>query len=74
MGRAGKEPDEPSTMKSRRNDGDVVQVAGPFPGIVGDVHVTLMNVAAPDTPNEVGDSVGHGVYVARGAGNGLCDH
>ena len=74
MGGAGKEPHKSAVVKRRCDHGDIMQMAGAFPGIIGDVDITLKYILRSDPPNEVAHGVSHGVDVARGAGHSLCQH
>ncbi len=48
MGGTGEVADEDAVAKARRDDGEVVQVAGALPGVVGDVDVTLEDILRAD--------------------------
>ena len=61
-------------MEGWRDHGDVMQVARALPWIVGDVDVAVMDVVAPDAADEMRDGVGHGVDMARSAGDRLRQH
>ena len=55
-------------------DGDVVEVAGALPRIVGDVDVAWIDAFRTDVVDEVADRGRHRVHMAGGAGDGLGDH
>ena len=71
---AGKKPDQLAAVKGRRDHGDVMQMAGALPRVVGDIDVTLEDVLPPDAPDEMRHRVGHGVDVAGRAGDRLRQH
>ena len=71
---AGEETYELALVEGRTNDSDVVQMARPLPGVVGDVDVALEDVFAPDAADEMADGFGHGVDVAGGARHRLREH
>jgi hypothetical protein len=48
-----KKPDS-RPLERRRDDGDVVQVAGAFPRVVGDVDIAFEHVLTPDAADEMG--------------------
>ncbi len=72
--RAGEISDKRAVAEARRNDGEVVQVAGPFPRIVGDIDITFEDVLRPDIADEVTDGFRHGVDMAGRTGDRLGDH
>ena len=74
MSGAGKETDVFALMKRRGDHRDVVQVAGAFPRVIGDIDVALKDVFTPDPADKMRDRIGHRIDVARGAGDGLCQH
>ena len=60
--------------EGRRDDGEVVQVAGAEPGVVGDVVVAGLHACRPGTSPGSGRRFHHRVDVARRAGDGLGQH
>ncbi len=71
---AGEKPHQSPVMERGCADGDVVQMAGPLPRIIGDVDIALMDIVPADAADEMRHRVGHGVDVARRSGDGLCQH
>ncbi len=61
MGGAGEEADVAAVVEGGGDDGDVVQVAGAHPGVVGDVDIAFGHRTCADDPHEMGDGVGHRV-------------
>ena len=53
MGGAGKKADQGALVEGRRDHCDVVQMAGAFPRIIGDVDVALVDVLTPDPADEI---------------------
>jgi len=74
MGGAGEEAHVAALMEGGGDDGDVVEVAGAHPGVVGDVDVAFGHRFGADDADEMGDGVGHGVDVSGRAGDGLGEH
>ena len=74
VGCAGEEGDQVAVSEHRVDHGEVVQVAGALPRVVGDVRVALVDPVRADVFDEVDDRCGHGVDVAWGAGDRLGDH
>ncbi|MNI13424.1 hypothetical protein D3C73_666520 [compost metagenome] len=72
--RAGEITDKRAVAEARRNDGEVVQVTGALPWIVGDINVAFENVFRPDIADEVTDGFRHRINVAGRAGDRLGDH
>jgi hypothetical protein len=64
----------PALVERRRDHGDVVQVAGAFPRIVGDVDIAFKHVLRADAADEVTNRLRHCIDVARRAGDGLRQH
>ena len=60
--------------KAGRDDGEVVQMAGAEPGIVGDVVIALAHRVGWVFAQEVADALGHGVDVTGRAGDRLRHH
>ena len=58
----------------RSGHGDVVEVAGALPRVVGEVHIAGAHALGPDLVDEVAQGGSHGVDVARRPGDGLGDH
>ena len=69
-----KNADQLAVQEGRRHHGDVVQVAGALPGIVGDVGVALEHIVARDFVDEMQHGLGHGVHMAGRAGHRLRQH
>jgi len=74
MRRAGEKADQSALVERRRHDRNVVQMAGAFPGIVGDVDVALVHEVVADLANEMADGFRHCVDMARRPGNRLRQH
>ena len=74
MGGTGEEAHQFIAMKHGRDHGEIVQVAGPLPRVVGDIDVALGHGIAPDAANEMSDCIGHCVDVARRARDRLGQH
>ena len=70
----GEQPDRLAAVKARRHHGDVVQMAGGEPGIVGDVMVARLHPGERIDVEEMRHRVGHRVDVTRRAGHGLRQH
>ena len=74
MGGTAEVSDEPVPAEHRGDDGEVVEVSGALPRVVGDVGVTFIDAVGSDVLDEVGHRGGHGVHVARGTSDRLSDH
>ena len=74
MDRVGEQPDRLAAVKGRRDDGDVVQMPGGQPRIVGDVMVAGLHLGQRIDVEEMLHRIGHRVHVSRGAGDGLRQH
>ena len=70
----GEEADDFSVMEGGGDDGEVVQMPGAEPGVVGDVMVTLAHGLGGEFRQEVAHRFHHGVDVAGGAGHRLGQH
>ena len=66
--------DQPVGPEHGGDHGDVVEVAGALPGVVGEVDVAGVYAMGADPLDEVIDRRGHGVDVAGRAGDGLGHH
>ena len=69
--RASKIANQHPGFERRRHNSDVVQMACAFPRVVGDVDVAFLHRLHPDPPHEVGNGIGHGVYVPGRSGHSL---
>ena len=74
MRRAGKEPNQHPVVKRRRNHRDIMQMAGAFPWVIGDIDVTLEYVLTTNAADEMRHCIRHRVDVPGRAGDGLCKH
>src|SRR5712671_3683556 len=74
MAGAGKQRDQPAVLEARRGDDEIVEMAGPHPGIVGDVGVALLHRQNRETGDEMLDRLGHGIDMPWRAGHGLRQH
>ena len=74
VGRAGEERHQRAVAERGRDEGEVVQVAGALPGIVGEVDVAAPHGGLADRRDEVADGFRHGVHVAGRARHGLRQH
>src|SRR5262249_35202817 len=70
----GEEGDELAIEEGGRDHGDVVEVPGALPRIVGDVGVALRHLLAGDLPDEVEHRLRHRIDMARRAGHRLSQH
>ena len=61
-------------MERRSDNGNVVQMPGAFPRIVGDVHIAFKNMVRPYAPDEVLYGLGHAVHMTGCSGHGLGQH
>ena len=71
---AGEQGDHLVAVKRRRDDGDVVQMAGAEPGIVGQVMVARLHPGSREFLQEIADRLGHRIDMAGCAGHRLGDH
>ncbi|MNL31000.1 hypothetical protein D3C87_1527680 [compost metagenome] len=74
MGGTGEIANQIAIAKTRRDHGEIMQMASAFPWVVRDVHVALMNIFNTQVTDEVADRFGHGVDVTGSASNGLSNH
>ena len=74
MRRAGEQRDDAAVHEGRRHDHKVVQVAGAFPRIVGDVDIAFLHVGDREHLQEMPDRRGHRVDVPRRSGHRLGQH
>ncbi len=74
MAGAGKQRDRLAVLEARRGDDEVVEVAGPHPGIVGDVGVARLHRLDREMRDEMLDRLGHGIDVARRTRHRLRQH
>jgi hypothetical protein len=63
-----------SVLEGRRHHGEVVQVTGAHPGIVGDIDVALFHAGNGKLLQEETHRCGHGVHVTGGPGDRLGEH
>ena len=70
----GEERHKPPGPEDRRGDGDVVDVSGGLPRVVGDEHVPGRQGIRGELPQEMPHGRGHGVDVARRATDRLGHH
>ena len=63
-----------AVVEGRRDDGQVVQVAGAEPGIVGDVVIAGLHRLGGELAQEVADAFRHRVDVTGRAGDRLRHH
>ena len=61
-------------LKNRRHHGEIIEVAGAIPGIVGQQHVARLQRRQRIAGEELAHGGGHGVDVSRGSGNCLGEH
>ena len=74
MSGTGEEPYQRAVVERGCDHGDVVQMPGAFPWIIGDVDVAFKDVVAPDPADEVRHRIGHRVHMSGRACHGLCQH
>ena len=74
VGGAGEQRHQAPAAEGGRHHGEIVQVAGAFPRIVGDVDVALGHGRGRKRGEKVLDAEGHRVDVAGSAGDGLRQH
>ena len=74
VGGTGEEPNQSAIVKRRGDHGDVMEMAGAFPRIVGDVDVTFKDVLATYAADEMANRIRHGIDVTGRAGDGLGQH
>ena len=70
----GEQRHQPALLERRRHDGEVVEVPGAEPGIVGEIDVARLHRLHRVLLEEVPDRQGHRIDVARRAGDRLRDH
>src|SRR4029079_3996970 len=70
----GEERDHLAAPEGRRDEGEVVQVAGALPRIVGQEDVAFLHGGGGEAVEEVVDGARHRVDVAGRAGHGLRQH
>ena len=74
MAGAGKQRDRLAILEAGRGDDEVVEMAGPHPGIVGDVGVARLHRLDREMRDEMLDRLGHGIDVARRTRHRLRQH
>ena len=74
MRRVGEQRHQPALVEGRRDDGQVVQVPGPEPGIVGDQMVAVLQRLGRELTQEMTDAFHHRIDVARRARHRLRQH
>ena len=52
---AGEKADQLAQMEGRADHGDVMEMVGSLPGIIGDVDIVLEDVLTADTADKMGD-------------------
>ena len=70
----GEKPDNLAAAKRGRNDGQVMQMPGREPGVIGDVVITWLHAGCREFRQEVADRFCHGIHMARRTGHGLGQH
>ena len=70
----GEQPDDAAVVKGWGDYGEVVQMAGAEPGVVGDVVIAVAHGVGWEFVQEVADALGHGVDVTGRAGDRLRHH
>ena len=70
----GKQPDDLALAEGGGDDGEVVQMPGRQPGIIGDVVLPGLHGVRREFLQEMPDAFGHGVHMAGRAGHGLRQH
>jgi hypothetical protein len=68
------QPDHPVAVEGRRHDGQVMQVAGAEPGVVGDEVVARPHHLGRELGQEVPHRLGHRIHMAGRAGHCLRHH
>ena len=51
-----------------------MQMAGPLPGIIGDINIALFHIGTADCGDEMPDRIRHRIDMTRCAGNRLGQH
>ena len=74
MAGAGEQGDHRPILERRRDDRQVVQVAGSLPRVVGDVDVAFLHAPGRKHVEEMDDRPGHGIDVSRRTGHRLGQH
>ena len=63
-----------TVKKGRRDHGDVVQMSGPLPRVVGNIHIAFEQVLATYPANEMMNGFRHAIDMTGRSGNRLRQH
>ena len=74
MAGAGEQRHDPAVAEGGRDEGEVVQMAGAFPRIVGQEHVAFLHRPDGEAFEEVPDRARHRIDMPRRAGDRLGEH
>ena len=70
----GEEADMQAVSKDRRDDSEIMQMAGAEPRVVGNEDIAFEDVLGADGTGEMSHALGHRIDMARCAGDRLGDH
>ena len=70
----GKKTNQLAFLKRRADHGDVVQMPGTLPRVIGDIDITFEYIVATYTPNKVSHRISHRINVTGSAGYCLRQH
>ena len=70
----GEKPDNLAATKRGGDHGQIMQMAGSKPRVIGDVVITWLHAGCREFRKEVADRFCHGIHMARRAGHGLGQH
>ena len=70
----GEKPDNLAATKGGRDHGQVMQMPGREPRVIGDVVITWLHAGGGEFRQEVAHRFRHGIHMARRAGYGLGQH